>query len=270
MSQPPGAHEGEDTPDSAAGGTSQKHEGEAEHRLLDPDRAAEESLDPEKTAEHRLDPDRAAAEALSRGSRQPPPPAIDTRPYKWMIGIFGLILVIAASVYQFARTGGGSVGGVTAGNRLHYFVAPLAGAGRALDANTRPRCDPAHPNPQGLNVCGRRPLVLAFFVPGSTSCVRQVDALQELSRRYRGRQAQFAAVAIRSSQASTATLVRAHHWTIPVAYDRDGAVGTLYAVDVCPVVELAHRGGVVADRLIGEKWSNTPALARPVARLLRG
>jgi hypothetical protein len=215
----------------------------------------------------RLDPDRAAA-ASGEAERPPPPPPIDTRPYKWMIGIFGLLLVIAASVYQFAHNGVNTPG-VTAGNRLRYFVAPLARSGPALDANTRPRCDPAHPNPRGLNVCGRRPLALAFFIPSSGACRRQVDALQGLSRRYGRGQVQFAAVAIRSSAAKTQAQVRAHRWTIPVAYDRDGAIGALYGVEICPIVELAYRGGIVADRLIGEKWASTSALAPRVARLLK-
>ena len=184
-----------------------------------------------------------------------------------MIGIFGLLLVIAASVYQFARNGINTPG-VSAGNRVRHFVAPLPGAGPAFDANTRPRCDPAHPNPRALNVCGREPLALAFFIPSSDTCRRQVDALQALSRRYRRGQIQFAAVAIRSSAAKTAAQVRAHRWTIPVAYDRDGAVGALYGVEICPIVELAYRGGIVADRLIGEKWASTSALAPRVARLL--
>ena len=130
-----------------------------------------------------------------------------------------------------------------------------------LDANMNPRCDPAHPNPQALNVCGRTPLVLAFFVTGSSACTRQVDAMQALSRQYPPRVVQFAAVAIRASKADTAAEVRSHRWTIPVAYDRDGAVGQTYGVEICPIAEISGAGGVVARRLIGEHWSTTAALA---------
>jgi hypothetical protein len=63
--------------------------------------------------------------------------------------------------------------------------------------------------------------------------------------------------------------VRAHRWTIPVAYDADGAVGAAYDVQVCPVVELVRRGGVVAAVLIGNHWLDTSALASRV-RMLRG
>ena len=73
---------------------------------------------------------------------------------------------------------------------------------------------------------------------------------------------QFAAVAVRPSQRATAALVRIHHWTIPVAYDVDGAVGDLYDVEICPMVELAYRGGIVADRLIGDHWLTAQRAAR--------
>ncbi len=215
----------------------------------------------------RLDPDRAAARAES-APPDPPPPVIDTRRYRWMIGIFGIVLVIAASIYQFAKNGVGTPG-IAVGKRLHFFVAPLATSPLNLDANASPRCDPAHPNPNGLNVCGRTPLVLAFFVTGSDACKREVDTLQALSHRYRSQGVQFAAVAVRASRGATIALVRSHHWTIPVAYDRDGAIGDLYGVEICPVVELAYRGGIVAHRLIGEQWLSTTALAGRVQTVLQ-
>jgi len=216
---------------------------------------------PPLVPQHRLDPDLAAAAAAApERPLAPVAPAIDTRPYRWAIGIFGLVLVVAISIYQFASNGTASPG-VAPGKLLHRFVAPLATSGVNLDANMNPRCDPAHPNPQALNVCGRGPLLLAFFVTGSSACTRQVDAMQSLSRQFPPSVVQFAAVAIRASRAATAAEVRSHHWTIPVAYDRDGAVGQTYGVEICPIAEIARRGGVVARRLIGEHWSAAPALS---------
>lgn len=209
---------------------------------------------------HRLDPDLAAA--VAGAPERPAPetePIFDTRPYRWAIGIFGLVLVVVISIYQFASNGTASPG-VSPGKHLHRFVAPLATSGPNLDANMNPRCDPAHPNPQALNVCGRTPLVLAFFVTGSSSCTRQVDAMQALSRQYPPSAVQFAAVAIRASKADAAAEVRKHGWTIPVAYDRDGAVGQTYGVEICPIAEISGSGGIVARRLIGEHWSTTMAL----------
>jgi hypothetical protein len=221
---------------------------------------------PYSPPEHRLDPDQAAA--LRRPpAGSPKSPLIDPRPYRWIIGIFGLVLVIVFSVTLFVSRGI-QTAGVPPGKPLHHFVAPLATSRLNLDANTNPRCDPAHPNPQGLNVCGRTPIVLAFFAAGSPDCRRQVDAMQSLTNRYSADGIQFAAVAVRAGRTQTASLVRSHHWTIPVAYDRDGAIGALYGVDVCPLLELAYRGGIVADRLIGKHWLQGAALAARVQRLV--
>ncbi|MHB8657831.1 MAG: TlpA family protein disulfide reductase [Solirubrobacteraceae bacterium] len=230
-------------------------------RRLDPDQAAY------PPASRRLDPDRA----VQREGVPPPTaePVIDTRRYQWMIGIFGLVLVIAFSVYLFAKNGVVAPG-LAPGQMLHRFVAPLATSRLNLDVNTIPRCAPAHPNPQGLNVCGRAPIVLVFFAPGSKACRREVDTLQSVSREF-GPAAgiQFAAVAVRTGRAQAAALVRSHHWTIPVAYDRDGAVAELYGVEICPMLELIRAGGVVVERLIGEQWLSTTRLAGRVRRLAR-
>jgi hypothetical protein len=215
-----------------------------------------------------MDPDRAA-EVMA-----PPPPArqpvIDTRPYRLMIGIFGLLLVLGISIYQFASHGVGTTG-VPPGKPLHLFAAPLARSTLNGDANLRPPCTLARHDPRALNVClmvRRAPLVLAFFVNGSANCKRQVDTLQALSTQFPAGKVQFAAVAVRSGHAPTAAVVRAHHWTIPVGYDRDGALGALYGVEICPLVELAYRGGMVAYRLIGDQWLTTAALAGRVRAML--
>jgi hypothetical protein len=231
----------------------------------------------------RLDPDRARADraagdhgdaAGSERGDEPaflPAPLIDTRRYRWMIGIFGLVLVVAISIYQFATHGVGTTG-VPPGQRLHYFAAPLADTDLNGDPNLSPPCTIVGHDPRALNICllvRRAPLVLSFFVTGASQCIRQVDALQALSRRFPPGAVQFAAVAVDASHSSTAALVRSHRWTIPVAYDRDGSIGALYGIAVCPMVELALRGGVVADRLIGDPWQSSAELAPRVQALLQ-
>jgi peroxiredoxin len=114
----------------------------------------------------------------------------------------------------------------------------------------------------------RRPLVLGFFVTNSSQCEREVDTMQSLAARRGLRGVGFAAVAVNGSHAATAKAVRTHGWTIPVAYDADGAVGGLYGISACPILELVDRGGTVAQRLIGEHWLNRGALAVRVRALL--
>jgi AhpC/TSA family len=225
------------------------------------------SSDPPDRPQHALDPDRAIAAAGGPRDEEPLEPELDTRRYRWMIGVFGIVLVIAFSVYEFTKHGVVSPG-VPPGKRLHYFVAPLATIGPNLPANPSPRCDPAHPNPLALNICGREPIVLAFFVTGSGSCRREVDTLQAVSRDFAGSRVTFAAVAVNAGRDETRRLVRSHRWTIPVAFDSTGAVGGLYGVSICPMVELARPGGRVAARLIGEHWLSAAALRQRVRALL--
>jgi hypothetical protein len=177
--------------------------------------------------------------------------------------------VVAFSVDQFASNGLHTAG-VAVGQRLPFFSAPLARSNLRGDANLNPPCTLARHDPRALNVCllvRNGPLVLAFFSPASEDCKRQVDALQTVSRELAAGTVQFAAVAVRASRAQTATVVRSHHWTIPVAYDADGAVGSRYDVEICPIVELAAKGGIVKDRLIGNHWLQPTALAARVRAL---
>jgi hypothetical protein len=124
-----------------------------------------------------------------------------------------------------------------------------------------------------LNVClvvQRTALVLTFFVTDSGACKRQVDTVQAVARSIPRQRVTFAAVAVAGGHSATRAAVRAHRWTIPVAYDADGAVGALYDVEVCPMVVLARRGGVVSDVLIGKHWLGRAALAARVRTLLAG
>lgn len=221
---------------------------------------------------HRLDPDRAAAEAVDR-ARKAPEPVIDTRPYRRMIGAIGIGLAIVASALLFITRGGVGPVGIMPGHRLHWFVAPLATSDLIGDANLAPHCNPAQPDARALNVCpwlaNRAPLVIGFFIPALGDCTRQVDTIETVSRQFRPGSVQFAAVAVRTGHSQSARLARQHRWTIPVAYDRDGAAGAVYGVQVCPLLELAYRGGVVAYRLVGDQWQSPNALATKVRALLR-
>jgi peroxiredoxin len=219
---------------------------------------------------HRLDPDRAAAEAANR-NRQTPQPVIDTRPYRRIIGAIGLGIAIIISALLFITRGVGPVG-IPPGHRLHWFVAPLATSNLVGDANVAPHCNPSQPDTRALNVCpwlaNRAPLVIGFFIPASSDCTKEVNTIQTVSRQFRPGSVQFAAVAVHTGHTQAAKLVRQHHWTLPVAYDRDGAVGAIYGVQVCPLLELADRGGLVRSRLVGNQWQPPSALATKVRALL--
>jgi hypothetical protein len=54
------------------------------------------------------------------------------------------------------------------------------------------------------------------------------------------------------------SIAQQHGWSIPVGYDRDGAVSDLYRVGVCPTVAFAYPGGILAFAKAG-----TDELSRP-------
>jgi len=214
----------------------------------------------------RLDPDKAAASAPGRPR---PPATFSPRRMQWVAGGLAIVLVVGFSVYRFGAQGVGTAG-IPAGKPVRMFAAPLAASNLNGDANMQPPCTPARHDRRALNLClllKRGPLVLGFFVTDSGACERAVDAMQALASRYRAAGVQFAAVAVHTGHAAAAAAVRRHHWTIPVAYDRDGAVGASYGVEVCPLLELISRRGVVAERLIGKRWSDPRTLAGAVGRL---
>jgi peroxiredoxin len=169
-------------------------------------------------------------------------------------------------------SGGRSSFGITPGQRLHFFAAPLANSTLNGDANLRPPCTLAKHDRRALNTCliaKHGPLVLAFFVPGSGGCVSVVTALQAVSKQFASSSITFAAVAVGTSHRDATKAVRSNHWTIPVAYDADGAIRDAYGVAICPILELIDRGGVVKQRLIGEHWNDPRVLAPRVRTLLK-
>jgi hypothetical protein len=178
-------------------------------------------------------------------------------------------LAVAISVALFLSRGVGTIG-VPPGHRLHDFAAPVATSDLNGNANLSKPCRLGYLGRRAVNTClltRRAPLVLAFFVTGSSACVHEVDTLQRVSRKFAGQAVRFAVVGVGASRSQTARLVHSHHWTVPVAYDLDGTVGALYSVEICPLLELAYRGGVVKYRLIGNHWLRPSALAAKVRTL---
>jgi len=206
---------------------------------------------------------------------EPPTPfraLIDNRRYAWIVGGLAAVLAIGFLIYSLTNHhSGAGTPGVPPGQPLHYFAAPLAASTLNGDANLSPPCTLARHDPRALNLCllaKRGPLVLDFFVTDSGACEREVSTMQALALQPGTRGAQYAAVAVNTAHGAAAKAVHAHRWTIPVAYDADGGVGGLYGVTACPLLELAYRGGTVAQRLIGEHWLSKAALAARVQALL--
>jgi hypothetical protein len=186
----------------------------------------------------------------------PPPPLPPARrsTVTWIVGVV-VVFAIAYITLNTLRTEAPGSRGVPAGSQLPPFAAPLATSKLEGDANlaTRPRqggqgerpaCEVRGPDiVNSCELAERGPVVLAFTAARSSTCDRQVDALERARSRYPG--VQFAAVAIRGDRDDLRALIRRRGWTLPVAYDHDGGVANAYAVAICPTVTFAYRGGKV-------------------------
>ena len=57
-------------------------------------------------------------------------------------------------------------------------------------------------------------------------------------------------------------------WTVPVGWDRDGAVSNTYRVGLCPTMALALPGGILDDAVIGTESFTDEALDAELERLV--
>lgn len=96
-----------------------------------------------------------------------------------------------------------------------------------------------------------RPLVISFWFTKGSGCVNQQDLVERFRQRYRGRVG-FLSLDIRDGRDELRELIRQHDWTMPVGYDRDGAVASLYGVGGCPTFAYVYPGGTLQGASIGE------------------
>ena len=198
-------------------------------------------------------------------SVQDPPPPPPARPpgasrYGWFIGVV-VVLIMAYIAINTLRTNGPGASGPKPGARLHPFAAPLVLSGLDGDANvaTKPHSGGAGAvpacsvhRPDAVNSCdlwAKGPLVLGFYFTRGAQCSGSFDVMQKLDARTPG--VQFAGVIVRGDRGDARSVVRKHHWTFPIAYDRDGGIANLYGIAGCPEIVLAYPGGVVRKTIEG-------------------
>ncbi|HVD86517.1 MAG TPA: hypothetical protein VNB59_03835, partial [Solirubrobacterales bacterium] len=62
----------------------------------------------------------------------------------------------------------------------------------------------------------------------------------------------FLSLDIRDDRDTLRELIRRHGWTMPVGYDRDGAVASLYGIGGCPTFAFVYPGGMLQGASIGD------------------
>lgn len=113
-----------------------------------------------------------------------------------------------------------------------------------------------------------RPLAISFWFTRGGDCLPTQDAFERVARRFSDRVG-FLSVNIRDDRDDARTIVRERGWTVPVGYDADGAVATLYRVGVCPTVAYAFSGGTLSGAKIGSEELSEGQIAADLRELVR-
>jgi len=119
-----------------------------------------------------------------------------------------------------------------------------------------------------IRVCDAfaRPLVLSFWFGEGGECADQQDVVSRSYTRYRGR-VSFLSLNVHDDRDAVQDLVQRRHWRMPVGYDRDGAVASLYRVGGCPTFAYAYPGGTLQGASFGRL--NARQLEARIDELLR-
>jgi hypothetical protein len=192
--------------------------------------------------------------------------------YSLVVGLIFLAVIVVAAVNTIEGGGGETLGLDRLPSRwpLPEFAVPEAAGKLEGDANVAqddcetssiPCSEGSKRTPacrigtaEAIRVCDffDRPLVISFwFSKGGGRCVEQQDLVERVYRRYRGRVG-FLSLDIRDDRDTLRDLIRQRGWSMPVGYDRDGAVAGLYGVGLCPTFAYVYPGGTLESASIGE------------------
>lgn len=190
--------------------------------------------------------------------------------YTILVGLIFAGVILVAVLNQIGGGGEGTLGLDQRPARwpLPEFAVPIAMGELEGDANvaqddcaaSRVPCpEDARRTPAcrvddrgAIRVCDlfEGPALISFWFSRGGDCVAQQDVVDEVYGRYRGR-VRFLSLNVRDDRDTVRDLVREHGWKVPVGYDRDGAVASLYRVGGCPTFAYVYPGGTLQDASIG-------------------
>ena len=192
--------------------------------------------------------------------------------YTLIVGLIFLAVIVVATVNMIEGGNGERTLGLDRMPPrwpLPEFAVPAGAGSLEGDANVaQDDCEvSALPCPQGsqrtpacridpagaIRVCDLfdQPLVISFWFTKGSSCTQQQDVVEHAYRRYRGRVG-FLSLDIRDDRDTLRDLIREHGWTMPVGFDRDGAVASLYGIGGCPTFAYVYPGGTLQSASGGE------------------
>jgi len=214
--------------------------------------------------------ERDEGEGLADRRALGPPPRPSSR-YSVIVGLLFLAIILVAFFNSISTEDSGTLGldQEEADLPLPEFAVPVAVSDLPGDANVaQDDCSSAEiPCPEGdertpacrvegpdvIRVCDYfdRPFVLSFWFTKGGDCETQQDIVSAVSAEFRG-EVNFLSVNIRDDRDTVRELVTERGWEMPVGYDHDGAVASLYRVGGCPTFAFAYPGGILHRAHIGE------------------
>lgn len=192
--------------------------------------------------------------------------------YGWLVGVVFVVVVVIAGINMLRTTDSGivGIGQVGVGEKVAPFAVPLAGSDLDGDANIDPDRACEITGRDVLRICDYfgKPLVISFwFTRRASECIAQQDVFNRVAERFRGRVG-MVSVNVRDDRDRVRDLIREHGWTMPVGYDRDGAVSNIYRVGGCPTFLFVNPDGTLERAQIGR--TTTLRLAAQVRSLFHG
>ena len=204
--------------------------------------------------------------------------------YSILVGVI-FVAIVAVALLNGVGKEGGTLGLDQQPHRwpLPEFAVPAATGNLEGDANiAQDDCAtaalPCPPEARRVSACEvrtagairvcdlfDRPSVISFWFSKGGGCVDQQDVVDRVYSRYRGRVG-FLSLDVRDDREVVRDLVRQRAWEMPVGYDRDGAVASLYRVGGCPTFAYVYPGGVLQSAGIGDLGAEE--LSDRVRRLL--
>lgn len=191
--------------------------------------------------------------------------------YSLLVGLLFAAIIVIAVINTLEHKDEGTLGLDKLASRwpLPEFAVPRANGSLEGDANvaqddcetsqtpcpSSARREPACriSTPGAIRVCDlfSRPLVISFwFTKGGSTCTDQQSVVDRVYRRYRGR-VNFLSLDIRDDRGTVRELIERNDWKMPVGFDRDGAVASLYRVGICPTIAYVYPGGTLQEASIG-------------------
>jgi hypothetical protein len=228
------------------------------------------------------------AEQAPNGPQRPSRPQTfsTSARYSLFVGLAFVGVIIVAAINS-ARTNEGTVLGTedARGEPIPEFAVPDIRGSLDGDANVfqddcetsenpcpadERRAPACEIEPEGaIRICDLfdSPLVISFWFTRGAECLPSQDSFDAVARRYRGR-VNFLSLNIRDDRDEVEDIVSDRGWTVPVGWDRDGAVSNIMRIGVCPTVAFAFPGGILQSAEIGSEALEEEALSRRIDRLI--